>query len=97
MLDKGGGKAKGEHGVRFFYALVAVEGVSYSFTILQGNLYCFRKLGHRATVPTSLTMRNLSDFGQVLLIFVCFGTASAQQLNEGIRSILLPNTKVQVY
>lgn len=76
-----------------------VEGVSYNFIFLQGNLYRFRKLGHRATVPTSLTTQNpFLALRQVLQMFlVCLDTAAAQQLDEGVVSVLLPNAKVEPF
>lgn len=94
-----GEKRKGRAWHWIFYALATVEGVSYNFIVLQGNLYCFRKLGHRATVPTSLTTQNpFLALRQVLQMFlVCLNTTSAQQLDEGIVSILLPNAKVEPF
>lgn len=70
---------------------MTVEGVSYNFIILWGNLCCFRELGHRARVPTSLTALNpFLALGQVSQLFlVCLDATSGQQFSEGILSILL--------
>lgn len=52
---------------------MTVEGVSYNFTVLQGSLYSVRNLGHRATVPTSLTSQDsFLALRQVLQMFLVF-------------------------
>lgn len=56
--------------------------------VLQGNLCCFRKLGHRATGSTNLTTQNhFLALGQILQMFlVCLDIVSAKKFNEGIVS-----------
>lgn len=57
-----------------------------------------RKLGHRATVLTSLNSYPFLALGQVLQMFtVCLDSVSAQQLKEGMVTLLLSNAEVQPF